>query len=570
MPSTVTARVTGGAQVPYDRCVSTPPTDPIALLTQARDAVVRRAWDEALVAYGQADAATGLPATELRTYATAAYLLGDMDTAVDALVRGFEAARRADDTAEALRCGFWIIFASLSRGDIAQANGWTARCGRMIEHLGDDRPEHAYLQLVTAFRLGAIDRAYGDAQHVANRVVAVGREARDDDLVALGLNVSGRAAIGDGRADEGLSRLDEAMTAVVSGALSPQVAGIVYCSLIDACEQIGAVRRAREWTGALTRWCDRQQGMVTFTAQCLTHRATILARSGDLGAAAQEAARACDRFEGSAAESVVGMAHYQLGEVHRLRGDLRAAEDAYQRAAQRGHDPQPGLALLRLAQGRAVDALRTLCRLLDERTDAVDRVALLPALVEIQLATGATRDASASAAELVGHASAFGTLALAALADRAVGAVRLAEGDAAGAARFLRRAADAWEALDIPYELARTRALVARACRAVGDDDTAELEHEAARRLLTRLGAVTDVVDRGGDAHHLTAREREVLDLVATGMTNQNIADRLHLSVRTVDRHVANMLAKLGAASRTEATAYAYEHGLVTRAHRDP
>ncbi|HEX6257625.1 MAG TPA: LuxR C-terminal-related transcriptional regulator [Euzebyales bacterium] len=550
--------------------MTTPSTVPDAQLALARDAVRRRAWDEALAAYAQADAATGLPGTELRTYATAAYLLGNVDTAVDVLVRGFEAARTADDTTEALRCGFWIIFVSLSRGDVAQAGGWTARCGRLVEHLDDDRPERAYLQVVAAFRLAAIERAYGDAQQLADRVVAVGRQARDDDLVALGLNIGGRAAIGAGRADDGLARLDEAMTAVVSGALSPPVAGIVYCSLIEACEQIGAVRRAREWTSALTRWCERQRGMVTFTGQCLTHRATILARSGDLGAAAQEAERACDRFADAADEGAVGMAHYQLGEVHRLRGDLRAAEDAYQRAAQRGHDPQPGLALVRLAQGRADDAITTLCRLLDERRDPVERVALLPALVEVQLAAGATRDASASAAELAGHAAAFGTGALGAHADRSVGAVRLAEGDASGAARLLRRAAAAWEALGVPYELARTRALVARACQALGDNDTAELEREAARRLLTRLGAVTDVVGRPGHEDRLTARERQVLGLVATGMTNKSIADRLHLSVRTVDRHVANMLAKLGAASRTEATAYAYEHGLVARGRRDP
>jgi DNA-binding NarL/FixJ family response regulator len=556
------------AAVSYDRRVAAS-QDPGELLALARDAVARRAWDDALAAYARADAAAGVPDPELRTYATAAYLLGDLDTAVDALVRGFEAARSTDDLPEALRCGFWIILVSLSRGEVAQAGGWTARCSRMVEDLDDDGPERAYLQVVAAFRLAAIDHAYGDARRLADSVVAVGRRARDDDLVALGLNIGGRAAIGEGNADEGLARLDEAMTAVVSGALSPPVAGIVYCSLIEACEQIGAIRRAREWTSALTRWCDRQQGMVTFTGQCLTHRATILARSGELGAAADEAARACDRFAGAADEAAVGMAHYQLGEVHRQRGDLRAAEDAYQRAARRGHEPQPGLALVRLAQGRVDDALATLGRLLDERGAPVDRVALLPAMAEVQLAAGATRDASSTASELAEHAAVFGTDALAARADQASGAVRLAAGDAADAAVLLRRAADAWDALGIPYELARTRALIARACLALGDHDTAALEQEAARRLLSRLGATSDVVRPPARDDRLTAREREVLELVATGMTNQHIAHRLHLSVRTVDRHVANLLAKLGVASRTEATAYAYEHGLVTRGRRD-
>ena len=543
------------------------PTTHADHVARGRTAAQRRAWGDAFAAFAAADGTAALQAGDLQLWAIAAYLVGQVDTAVEALARAFHAHRDDGDPAAAVRCGFWIFFILTARGDVALAGGWQTRCERLLASLPADAAEHGYLLCSAAFRLATVAREYGDAQAAADQAAEIGRRARDDDLVALGLNVAGRAAIWDGRVAEGFVRLDEAMVAVVSGELSPPTAGAVYCSLIEACEEVADVRRAGEWTGALTRWCERQEGMVTFTGQCLTHRATILRRSGDWRAAAEHAAHACERFAGAADEAATGMALYELAEVHRVRGDLAAAEDAYRRAGAWGHDPQPGLALVRLAQGRAGTAAATMRRLLTERTDAIERVKLLPAQVEAMLAVGDRPAATAAAAELADHAATYGTDALHAEADRAQGAVLLAEGDAAAAAVLLRKACGTWRALAAPYETARTRMLISLACSQLGDHDTAALERDAAGRAFTDLGAAADLArlsaSGGGPAHGLTSRELEVLRLVATGRTNQAIADELYVAVKTVDRHVASILAKLRVPSRTAATAFAYEHDLL-------
>ncbi|CAN5799921.1 LuxR C-terminal-related transcriptional regulator [soil metagenome] len=491
-----------------------------------------------------------------------------MDTAVDALSRAFPVLAERGDVGAAARCGFWLTFMLMSRGESAQAGGWHARCGRLLDQQPLDHPGRGYLLCVTAFRLATAERRYDEAHVMADRVAAIGRDAGDDDLAALGLNIGGRALIAAGRSVDGLARLDEAMTAVLSGRLSPTVAGTVYCSLIEACEQIAELRRAHEWTRALTRWCDQQQDLVTFTGQCLTHRAAVLRRTGQFDAAAQVAAEACDRFVGAADEAATGMALYEVAEVHRVRGDLAAAEDAYRRAGSYGRNPPHGLALTRLAQGRAEAAATTLRRLLTERVDTVARIALLPAAIEILLGVHDQPAAADAAAELTRHVETYDTDALRAAADAGHGAVLLADGDAVAAAVRLRRACTAWETLGVPYEAARAHAMLGHAYHLLDDHDTAAVEFAAARRTFTTLGAAQDLArlptDSGPErGHGLTAREHEVLRLVATGVTNVQIADDLHVAARTVDRHVANILAKLGVASRTAATAYAYEHDLL-------
>jgi DNA-binding NarL/FixJ family response regulator len=535
---------------------------------RGRAAADRADWDEAFAAFSAADAVSRLAADDLHVWATAAYLLGHVDTAVDADARAHRLHLNDGDLQSAVRCGFWAAFKLLSRGDMAQAGGWLARCARLVEGLPAEAVERGYLLLSEAFRLAAVEQRWVDAHAVAARVVESGRRASDEDLVALSLNIAGRSLIGTGRADEGMALLDEAMVAVVSGELSPMVAGTVYCSLIEACEEIAEWRRASEWTDALTRWCDRQQGMATFTGQCLTHRAHILRLRGDFQAAADAARSAWERFAGAADERLSGAALYESGEVHRIRGDLLRAEEAYRRAGDQGHDPQPGLALLRLAQGRTDAAAAAMRRLHAELTSPIARIRLLPAYVKVMLAAGDVPAASGAATELAELAATYGTVALRADADGAQGAVLLAGGDIEAALVRLRRAVEGWRSLDAPHETARTRVLIARACRALGDAETAMLELDAARRVFTELGASVDELDQSVSrepdrAHRLTPREMEVLRLVATGMTNQAIADKLHVSVKTVDRHVANILTKLGVPTRTAATAFAYEHDLV-------
>jgi len=537
-------------------------------LVRGRDAARRQSWEETFDAFADAEA-NGEPflPTDLETWSVSAYLLGRLDEALDAMTAAHNAHARAGDIEDAVRCGFWMSHMLVGQGDIAQAGGWIARCRRLI---GDTPPTHDrtsdYCDLFESFRLIALERRYQDGIDVASRIVESNRTSGDRDLYALGLNNIGRARIRMGSVTPGIQALDEAMVAVVSSEVSPAAAGTVYCSLIEACEEIADLGRAQEWTGALTDWCGRQNGMVTFTGQCLSHRSAILRRRGDWAGAEAEARRACERFMRAAAH-MVGRALYELGEVHRLRGDTAGAEDAYRRAREAGHEPQPGLALLRLSQGRIDAAAAALDRLLTERTDTVSRVPLLGPHVDVMLEALRIEDAHRSASELEAAAQTFGTSALEAESDRAVGAVMLARGDADSAIGRLRRARASWDRLSAPYEAARTQLLLSRACRALGDGETADSELEMARSTFERLGARPELsripTDGRRSTHGLSSRELEVLRLVASGMTNQEIADELYLAVKTVDRHVSNILTKLDVGSRTAAAAFAYRNALV-------
>jgi DNA-binding CsgD family transcriptional regulator len=288
------------------------------------------------------------------------------------------------------------------------------------------------------------------------------------------------------------------------------------------------------------------------------HRAEILQVHGAWADALEEARQASRRLGGGAPE-------YRVAELHRLRGELAAAEQAYREASQAGAEPQPGLALLRLAQGNVDAAVAAIRRATGETGDRLQRATLLPAAVEILLAARETGEARAACEELERLAATLASTMLTATADHARGAVELAGGDARAALVPLRRAAGAWQELDAPYEGARSRELIGRACHELGDEDSAAFEREAAREAYARLGAAPDLERLGGPdaAHGLSPRELQVLRLVAAGETNRAIAAQLVLSERTVDRHVSNILAKLRVPSRAAATAYAYEHRLV-------
>jgi DNA-binding CsgD family transcriptional regulator len=538
-------------------------------LARGRRAAGRLAWADAYTALSLADRSSALAGPDLELLATAAYLLGRVEDCLRALQRAHRLHAEAGDRRRAARSAFWLVFHLINQGELAQASGWLARGNRLLE--GEPEcAEHGLLLVPVALqRVVAGDHAEGAG--TAARAAAIGRREGDADLTALALSVHGRATVRAGRVDEGLVLLDEAMVAVVAGELSPPLAGAVYCSVIDACQEVQEWRRAQEWTAALAAWCDRQPDMVTFSGQCLVHRAEILQLHGAWPQAVEEARRAGERLELGADRQAGGAASYRQAEVHRVLGDFGAAEDAYQQASRRGLEPQPGLALLRLAQGRTDAAAAAIRRVDAETSESFRRARLLPAQVEILLAAGDVAAAGQAAAELVGIAGRYGTPALRAAADHAHGAVLLAKGDAGAAVVALRRAGQLWRELEAPYEVARVRLLIGLACRALGDEEGAALELDAARVSFEQLGAVPDRArlealarrDGAGPGHGLTPRELQVLRLLATGATNHAIASQLVVAEKTVDRHVSNIYTKLGVSSRAAATAFAFRHRLL-------
>ncbi|HEY7152029.1 MAG TPA: LuxR C-terminal-related transcriptional regulator [Solirubrobacterales bacterium] len=539
-------------------------------LRRGRESFDGRAWLDAYESLSGADRADPLDAEDLELLATAAYMVGVEEDYFSALERGYRAHLDAGEGLRAARCAFWVGVNFARRGEVGKASGWLGRAERLVEREDDDCAERSYLLLPVAFQ----HEASGDWEAAADALgeaVEAGERFDDRDLFALAVHEQGHALIEHGRVGEGVRLLDEAMVAVTAGELSPIVTGLVYCGVILACQRAYEPQRAQEWTTALTGWCEEQPDMVSFTGRCLTHRAELMQLRGAWAQALEEARRAGDRFSRQRSEAAVGEALYRQGEIHRLLGRFGAAEEAYRDASRRGWEPQPGLALLRLAQGRGDDAAGAIRRAMDEAGDGPKRIDLLPAYVEIMLAAGDASAARRACEELEGLAAGQRTAMFEAIVASARGAVDLHEGDATNALAALRRAQEGWRELDAPYEAAMVRRLAGLACRALGDEEGAALELEAAREALAELGASPEVaridalLGRAGDreSHGLTTREVEVLRMVAAGDTNKAIAAELVLSERTVDRHVSNIYGKLGVSSRAAATAYAYEHRLI-------
>jgi DNA-binding CsgD family transcriptional regulator len=540
-------------------------------LERGRQAYARRAWSRAHAALSRADRAEPLAAADLELLATSAYMLGRDDEYIRCLERAHQRHQEGGRGPRAARCAFWLGLAYLLRGETSRATGWFARAERVLDREGRACVERGYLLIPVLLRHVASGEP-GAAYEAAGEAAEIGERFGDLDLVALVVQEQGHALIRQGRVEEGLRLLDETMVAVTAGELSPIVTGLVYCNTIAFCQSVFEVRRAREWTAALTEWCGQQPDMVAHTGLCQVHRAEIMQLNGAWPDALEEARRAEERLaRGVANQSAAGYAAYRQGEIQRLRGDVAAAEAAYRDASRLGWEPQPGLALLRLAQGRGDAAASAIRRALGETSEPFTRARLLAACVEIMLAVGEEVEASAATRELEEVAEGHEGGMLRAMVLQAKGAVDLARGDARGALLVLRRASQMWQELQAPYEAARTRVLVARACRALGDDDAAALELEAGRDVFERLGAAPDLArvdarapsDRSAGSHGLTPRELQVLRLVATGASNRRIAEALVISEHTVARHMQNIFAKLGVSSRTAASTFAAANDLL-------
>ena len=538
----------------------------MAAVERAREAFARRAWGDAYAALVAVDAA-GLEPDDLERLAVAAYLVGDEEASEGAWERTHATHEAAGRTEDAARCALWLGIVLFLRGEITRAGGWLARA----EHLAARAPTDGRgpsFGLIAANLQALLREDLETARSLGEEMVEVARRTGDPELLAWGLMCTGETeiALGDGR--RGLQRLDEALLAVATAEFSPLPAGVVYCAAISACMAASDLRRASEWTTALNTWCTAQPDLVPFRGQCLVHRAQLLQAKGAWADAAAEAARASERLSAPPG-AALGMARYQQGELHRLRGEFALAHAAYRDAAARGHDPGPGLALLRLVEGDVAAATALVRRMLAEHRDPEREVMVLGAAVEVLVAAGDLDAATAACTDLQSRAARMGTTVLSALTDHARGSVVLAEGDAGEALSHLRRACRAFHEIDLPYEAARSEVRIAAACIALGDLESAGLSLDAARATFARLGATPDLeaierisTDRAHTTGPLTAREQEVLRLVAAGKTNREIAEVLTLSPHTVGRHLQNIFMKLDLSSRAAATAYAYEHHL--------
>ena len=536
---------------------------------RGRELYAKRSWAAAFDSLSAADPVR-LSGRDLELLASSAFMLGRDDAYLDALEFAYRAHLRSENSARAALCTWWIGDYLRFRGYGARARGWFARGHRLLDQVGDDCVARGYLLMPTVhdYASAGDDEA---ASAVAVEAGKIGERFGDRDLIALAMMEQGHALVRQGRVAEGLRLVDETLVAVTTEELSPIIAGTVYCNTIGFCRSVFELGRAREWTEAHTEWCERQPEMVAYMGLCLVHRAEIRTLAGDWSEAMVEVRRAEGYTQGVLNERVAGHAAYMRGEVHFLQGEVRPAEEAYREASRRGREPQPGLALLRLAQGEGEAAGAALRRALSEVTHPLGRAELLPAYIEIMLAVGDLEQARAASRDLEGVAERQGSRALAAMSGYARGAVDLAEGDARTALAPLRRSCQAWQELGAPCESARTRVLIGRACAALGDLDSAALELEAARETFAKLGAALDLarvdslmpLPENPDTHGLTARELQILRALATGKSNREIAAALVISDHTVRRHLQNIFAKLGVSSRAAATAFAFRHDLV-------
>jgi DNA-binding NarL/FixJ family response regulator len=538
-------------------------------LRAGRAAHSARAWRQAAQALRAADDTDCLEPGDLTLLAEAAFLSGDTAGCVQAHERAFATHISAGDACAAARSAFWVGLILAGTGALSGAGGWLARATRVLDQYGEnDCAERGYLLQPLARAHYAAGR-YAGALEVAQSAADAGRRHADRDLVAVAMHSQGRALLRLERLDEGFALLDEVYVETFpAGLTSPVWTGIVACSVVDGCQQIGAFDRAAEWTAALSAWCDEQPELAQFSAECLVHRAEVLLCRGRWHDSLLEAGAAARSAEMSGLLVPAAAAAYRQGEALRLLGRTDKAEDAYRRAQRGGYDPAAGLARLQLDQRRVSAASATVRRALAVEDDPVRRAELLPVAVEAMLAADEPVDAATAASELGEIAVRWPTAGLRAVALQVRGAVALAAGDPATAATSVRDAWQLWTAQQATYEAALARLLLARACAALGDDEAAAAEESAGQAALALLRTSeaeqpqTAASPSGVRPMGLSAREVQVLRLISTGLTNRAIAERLVLSERTVDRHVSNILGKLGAATRTAATAFAFEHGL--------
>ena len=486
-------------------------------LDAGRDAARRHAWREAYELLRGADEAGRLTGDDLEALAEAAWWTGRLEEAIALRERAFAAFLEAGETGRAAMLAVMVAIDHSNRAALAVASGWIARAERLLAK-EDEGVAHGHLALahgMTALDLGELETASTEFA----RAHELGSRFGDRSLEAMGLVFQGTVRVWQGDVKEGLALLDEATSAAVCGELEPLATVVVYCVTIHSCQALGDCGRAAEWTDEANRWCDRLD-VTGFPGICRIHRAEIMRLRGEWPKAEEQAIQACEELQ-DYNRFVTAGGYYEIGEIRRRRGDFAAAEEAYRKADELGHIPQPGLALLRLAQGKVEAATSAMKReLARDSLDPLGRTRRLPAQVEIALAAGEIRSAREAAEELERLADGFRvdgrrTPAVEGAVQLAWGQIRLAEHDWKGAVVALHAAREIWNKIGAPYETAHARMLLGIAYRGEGDEDGARGELTAAKATFERLGAVLDLqraAELLGDSTRRTFMFTDIVD----------------------------------------------------------
>lgn len=500
----------------------------------------------------------------MERFATAAYLIGREREALELWTQLHHECSKIGRIDEAVRWAFWLGLFHLLAGRASQASGWCARARRLLSSENSEGTAPGYGDVIDGL-MGADGvppiKRFDAAIDLAERF-------GDQDLLAIGLLSRGQSLIHTGAVTEGADHLDEAMVAVTAGRVTPVLAGVVYCAVILTCQMVFDLERAVQWTRELDAWCAAQPDLVPYRGQCLVHRSELLVNEGDWSAAEHEADKALAHL-GTASETVVGRAYYQRGEIYRLRGAFGPALAMYREADLRGVPPQPGAALLKLAEGRKSEAVEALRAELEASRSPERRLILLGPFVDVLVAAGELGSARTIADELTERAARIGAPLLEATLLSVMGRLLMAEGKPQAARGILREALVIWQRLACPYHAARTRRMLGETLLALGESSAGRADIAAAQEVFARLGADPDaalsaaLLARDRDTGGLTPREVQVLTRVAEGETNRQIAEALSISEHTVARHLSNIFDKTGTGNRTEASALAQKSGLV-------
>jgi DNA-binding CsgD family transcriptional regulator len=528
-------------------------------------------WTEIYEKLSKANKKGDVKPQETEKLALGAYLIGKDVESFKIMEQAHQGYLNLEKKEQASRCAFWLGFMLMMAGERARGSGWMAKGERILNHEKvPDCSEKGLFLIPKA--LGALNSGNAAKAHeLFEQAANIGEQFGDVDLIAIGRLGHGQALIDKGNVSQGLKLLDETMILVDTESLFPVANGIIYCAVIETCRKVWDLKRAHEWTSALTRWCEVQPDIVPFRGQCLIRRAEIIQFHGEWHKALKESKIACDLLTRPPGEPASGEAFYRQAELLRLLGNFEHAEYCYNEAAKWGRNPQPGLALLRLMQGHKNLAETSISNTLSETKDKKKRSELLPAVVSIMIAVDQTDKAVEATNELKRIANSFEAPYLYGISSFCQGIVCLSQNSAQVALKHLQSALKIWNSLHLPYESARTRVLKGLVYRKLNDIDSANVHFAAARWTFEQLKAKPDlerinqilIKTKHHDTKGLTLRELQVLRRLASGKTNKKIAAELFISERTVDRHVSNIFNKLAVSSRVEATAFAIKNKIL-------